>query len=1084
MRRRSSASPFCSKAFVNTLTGSATLRKFLFRHLLFSLAASALALTFSYTLGVAGGDVPRRATQSPAGFSLKRLDVNRINCVITNDGGFADYRQTNSSGLEWPKGSGKTAVFTGGIFIAGKESATNELRIAAASYGSNYRPGTIDGVFSGDPSVASDSGNPAFRVYKIQRSDTAGGMNADYDEWPADQGAPTDQFGKPKFFGEQQLFAVFNDLDTGTVYPPKTSPLGVEVRALYWADNSVGFLQDVMYMQWEIINKSSFAYESTYVGIWSDVDMGQANDDQAGCDTTVHLGYVYNGFDVDDSQHGYGDKPPAVGIQLLSSPIGYDGFPLGMTSFVVTADPLEPWFQDLPGGDDFPMTAYRYMSGLNFFGSPMVNPVTGAATTFAFSGDPATREGWVAEGWRILGDLRMFVNTGPFYLAPGDTQRVVAALFLAQGDDRFLSLQKLRMTAGALKALYHGEADTTVRVFPYLTLTPNDLPTLTAKVLLTTSNVTHAWASLYPQDSSEVYSKELYDDGLHEDGAAGDGVFGDLPFDITQTQAPLRVDVTCQTTHGDTRIFSPLVTTIPTIKRLEAVNPRVLVDSLNPDGVINQGDVAHLAFDLMNPNGIAIDSISITAIFADDVLARDSILVSEVAAFTALQGAGAFELIVPDDAPVGCCKKLIVSIRERLYNATWKDTLAFDIAPYIYNPLVSVAEHVEGTAQGAFGYRIEDARQLKEHKYRIVIPASYRLTLVDYTSGDTLYADHMFPSDSLGTNMPLSDGFRLTTGTTQRSNGQILGVYEVRGPGGAPVAPSPGQPAGDPGRDVFMRANSTDQWSVINAPPEPPSVRYLNSFYPAAANSRGDYELRFTPTGSEYYRGPSKDSLLMKAVGRVSVETWDVGEPGSDAVDDVRLVPRILDANSNGSWDVSADSTTSEPVYTTTVPPYIEPLPDPSPFLFVGRFRVGNITFYRGPAGSFSMPAEGTVLRLVVSRTPAPGDLYTFMPMRLLPVETAGELPSGFALLQNYPNPFNPSTTIRYGLPTRSHVTLTVFNTLGQQVATLVEGEQEAGFHEAVFDASGLASGVYLYRLQTGDFVETKRLLCRLCLLK
>ena len=75
-------------------------------------------------------------------------------------------------------------------------------------------------------------------------------------------------------------------------------------------------------------------------------------------------------------------------------------------------------------------------------------------------------------------------------------------------------------------------------------------------------------------------------------------------------------------------------------------------------------------------------------------------------------------------------------------------------------------------------------------------------------------------------------------------------------------------------------------------------------------------------------------------------------------------------------------------------------------------------------------------------------------------------LPTGFALFQNYPNPFNPSTTIRYALPHRSHVTLAFFNTLGQQVATLVPGEQEAGYNETTFDAHGLASGVYLCRLQ------------------
>jgi hypothetical protein len=80
-------------------------------------------------------------------------------------------------------------------------------------------------------------------------------------------------------------------------------------------------------------------------------------------------------------------------------------------------------------------------------------------------------------------------------------------------------------------------------------------------------------------------------------------------------------------------------------------------------------------------------------------------------------------------------------------------------------------------------------------------------------------------------------------------------------------------------------------------------------------------------------------------------------------------------------------------------------------------------------------------------------------------------------LQQNYPNPFNPSTTIRYGVPVRSHVSLTVFNALGQQVAVLQNGEMEAGYHEVRFDASDLSSGVYFYRIAAGTYVETKRLL-------
>ena len=86
-------------------------------------------------------------------------------------------------------------------------------------------------------------------------------------------------------------------------------------------------------------------------------------------------------------------------------------------------------------------------------------------------------------------------------------------------------------------------------------------------------------------------------------------------------------------------------------------------------------------------------------------------------------------------------------------------------------------------------------------------------------------------------------------------------------------------------------------------------------------------------------------------------------------------------------------------------------------------------------------------------------------------------IPSAFALGQNYPNPFNPATMIRYSLPHRSHVSLTVINTLGQKVVELVSGDVEAGNHEVQFNANNLASGVYFYRLQAGKFVQAKSLI-------
>ena len=85
-------------------------------------------------------------------------------------------------------------------------------------------------------------------------------------------------------------------------------------------------------------------------------------------------------------------------------------------------------------------------------------------------------------------------------------------------------------------------------------------------------------------------------------------------------------------------------------------------------------------------------------------------------------------------------------------------------------------------------------------------------------------------------------------------------------------------------------------------------------------------------------------------------------------------------------------------------------------------------------------------------------------------------IPSDFTLEQNYPNPFNPSTKISFGLPQRSEVVLKVFNTLGQEVAELVNESLEAGTHSYNFDASRLTSGIYVYSLQTDAGVISKKM--------
>jgi hypothetical protein len=85
-------------------------------------------------------------------------------------------------------------------------------------------------------------------------------------------------------------------------------------------------------------------------------------------------------------------------------------------------------------------------------------------------------------------------------------------------------------------------------------------------------------------------------------------------------------------------------------------------------------------------------------------------------------------------------------------------------------------------------------------------------------------------------------------------------------------------------------------------------------------------------------------------------------------------------------------------------------------------------------------------------------------------------IPGTFALEQNYPNPFNAGTMIRFSLPTVSEVSLTVYDILGHEVSVLQQGMMSAGTHQAFWDGSRLASGVYVYRLAAGDQVLTRRM--------
>jgi hypothetical protein len=142
----------------------------------------------------------------------------------------------------------------------------------------------------------------------------------------------------------------------------------------------------------------------------------------------------------------------------------------------------------------------------------------------------------------------------------------------------------------------------------------------------------------------------------------------------------------------------------------------------------------------------------------------------------------------------------------------------------------------------------------------------------------------------------------------------------------------------------------------------------------------------------------------------------------------------------------------------------------------------GAVSFLAGESLTLQ-PQESRTLYLAVALGASESEMQTNMQLaqqkynQIVSVESdVNNIPSDFTLEQNYPNPFNPSTKISFGLPQRSGVILKVFNTLGQEVAELVNESLEAGTHSYNFDASKLTSGVYFYSLQTDAGVISKKM--------
>ena len=444
------------------------------------------------------------------GTAQRDLDVNNVLARVFNTGSLF-FGEGSQALYIVPRATAtlpvpQSPIFASGIWIGGK--VNGQARVAGSRYANfEFWPGPLDDATT-RPVNPGDCAEYD-RIWKVSREDidnfaVTGVATPDLATWPADLGAPViaapnngvdddgdglvdegtdgvDNDGdgfvderdeqerridggynlaagdRPDIIGDQAVWWVMNDVGN-THQETNSAPLGVEVQVLAWAFNRSDVLGDATFYRYTVISHNASPITEAYLSVFSDPDLGDAADDYVGSDTTLSLGFVYNGRPVDNV---YG-TPPATGYDFFQGPIvdldgdGVRDDTLGLTRYSYFQNVPDPSVSDPSTLDQY----YNYMQGLWGDGTPMTAAgngyqTNGEITKFAFPGDPVTAQDWseVAED-NPPGDRRFVVTTGPFTLEPFVPQSIVFGIVHAQGGSYLNSISALRVADDIAQTAY------------------------------------------------------------------------------------------------------------------------------------------------------------------------------------------------------------------------------------------------------------------------------------------------------------------------------------------------------------------------------------------------------------------------------------------------------------------------------------------------------------------------------------------------------------------------------------------------------------------------------------------------------
>ncbi|GAB5519040.1 MAG: hypothetical protein RhofKO_12910 [Rhodothermales bacterium] len=438
-----------------------------------------IALLFCAQLGQA-----QQVGNCKLGSATTNLDAGDVRAALYNNGGF--FWRGSGNTYTVPKDGIANSIFAAGLWLAGT-APDGTHRFAGTAYGPwEYWPGPLDA--NGNPPADCDDHD---RMYSIRDADVRayeqdGLLSTDLRDWPHHLGAPViDGDGiegnynlaggdRPHIYGEQSVWWVMNDVGNEKEYS-RTPPMGLEVQVHAFASSCLQLggtripkldrvVSQTTYYHFTLIHKGQEPLTDFYMGWWTDGDLGNAADDFVGSDTTLQMGYYYNGEDFDAGLDGYGDQPPAIGFTLVRGmEVSFDGRDNDQDGVVDEANERLPLSNTVYYNSDSSVLGnptgstiepYNYMRGTWRDGTPVTLGGAGYGgtepTPFMFPGDPVTRSFWSevnadgAGSSNAPADRRFLMSSGPVDLAPGDTTDFILAIVWAQGEDRFDSVRALR----------------------------------------------------------------------------------------------------------------------------------------------------------------------------------------------------------------------------------------------------------------------------------------------------------------------------------------------------------------------------------------------------------------------------------------------------------------------------------------------------------------------------------------------------------------------------------------------------------------------------------------------------------------